>query len=193
MPIAWVLDANAQPTAATAVDILHMASDRITSFIVPFAGPHNCVNSKTCPNRNTATGNNVNADANMPTTPPSPPSPSLSAQPEAVLDETLTPPPPPTTPPAYDPCPFPTKVLWWQTRIAEDDSSTSAKHRAIVGYSDGTVCIVNLEPHCPLVAHTSIERNDGVDEMVTCRDNVMNSMTLIVSISCTCRRCEIYR
>lgn len=32
------------------------------------------------------------------------------------------------------PCPYPTAVIWWQT--------IDGKHSAIIGYSDGSICIV---------------------------------------------------
>lgn len=33
-----------------------------------------------------------------------------------------------------DPCPYPMSVCWWKT--------LDGKHCAIIGYSDGTICIV---------------------------------------------------
>lgn len=92
-----------------------------------------------------------------------------------------------------DPCPYPTSVCWWKT--------LDGKHCAIIGYSDGTICIVGkeefvymcilillknvfhigLEPHCPLVAHTSIERG-AVIQMVICRDAILNNVTLLVTL-----------
>lgn len=72
-----------------------------------------------------------------------------------------------------DPCPYPTSVCWWKT--------LDGKHCAIIGYSDGTICIVGLEPHCPLVAHTSIGRG-AVIQMVICRDAILNNVTLMVNV-----------
>lgn len=168
----------------------HLAADRITSFVVPFAGPHNCPNSKTCPNnllrarRDDANDAIIGAD-NAGTAAHNATVGDAQWSPLADAFEEFTPDGPlmgagdaaAARTSCLDPCPFPTAVLWWQT-LSDD-----GKQRAIVGYSDGSVCIVGLEPHCPLVAHTRIERGGGIVEMVICRDNVLSNVTLMVRMN----------
>lgn len=168
MPVTWILDR--QPSH----EHFHLATENITSFIVPFAGPHECPNSKTCPNNR----NGV------------PPLIDSSVQPQDAFTSYTTNPFESTFSDnecnltigdhassnglynsffsigehvgannnhrrhseaqhddlrwlgnngnpearAADPCPFPTSVCWWKT--------LDGKHCSIIGYSDGTICIV---------------------------------------------------
>lgn len=80
-----------------------------------------------------------------------------------------------------EPCPFPMSVVWWVTSKSEDPNSR--QHRAIIGYSDGSICIVALTPNCPFIANTAIEvRSGGVQRMTICRDPILKSVSLLVSI-----------
>lgn len=91
-------------------------------------------------------------------------------------------------------CPYPTACVWWQTKRRQD--------RAIVGYSDGSVCFLckwtvakvycdsirsflisllflsALTPNCPFIANTSLA--DSVVSFDICRDTSGQTVTLLV-------------
>lgn len=123
----------------------------ITSYVVPFVGPHECPNPRTCPNnfyrppqveqslKSSSSSNAAAAptldelyskqsvDRLLSATDAS--STYFDTEPEAG---------PGTVPAGHNTdgivCPYPTAVVWWQTRRRQD--------RAIVGYSDGSVCFL---------------------------------------------------
>lgn len=72
------------------------------------------------------------------------------------------------------PCPYPTCVLWWYTLNCEN--------RAIVGYSDGTICFVGLTPNCPFIANTSVEKG-AIDKLTICKDSSMEIISLMINTS----------
>lgn len=91
----------------------------------------------------------------------------------------------------HDQCPYPSCVVWWRT--------LDGRHSAIIGYSDGSICIVGrtstkkffffilklnfkflaLRPNCPLIANTCIERG-AITKMVICTDSILNNVTVMV-------------
>lgn len=72
------------------------------------------------------------------------------------------------------PCPYPTCVLWWYTLNCEN--------RAIVGYSDGTICFVGLTPNCPFIANTSVEKG-AIEKLTICKDSSMEIISLMINTS----------
>lgn len=53
VPILWILNPNAQQhTDQEAWTSWPFRFDEITSFVIPFSGPHECPNPRTCPNNN---------------------------------------------------------------------------------------------------------------------------------------------
>lgn len=195
VPVCWVLDRN-KPSNES----FPLASEQITSFIVPFAGPHECPNSKTCPN-NAGTGddaslastngggrdrlssadsvvagpaaaavdtfsaldinelvasdglyntfffksntdnNNVIEEASSTTTTTVP---SVGADGQHINgtvgncdcadDVNDAEPQMVESKDVENPCPYPCCVVWWRT--------LDARNCAIIGYSDGSICIV---------------------------------------------------
>lgn len=184
VPLNWVMDNQ------TASNEFHFSQNKISSFIIPFAGPHECPNSRKCPNNsfgkndlvgryssvgkfstsdiqhmvtssnslynafysasNVVENNNLQEKEN-----------SLVAEAIGIRSEDH-----------LNPCPYPTSVVWWQT--------LNLKQSAIIGYSDGSICMVGLVPDCPLIANTSISRG-AVMKMVICKDSTMNNISLMVS------------
>lgn len=71
-------------------------------------------------------------------------------------------------------CPYPTAIAWWQT--------IAGHYRAIVGYSEGTICMVALTLNCPFIGSTSVERG-AIDRLVVCRDNASETITLMINTS----------
>lgn len=69
-------------------------------------------------------------------------------------------------------CPYPTCITWWET--------LSNDNRAILGYSDGSLCVVGLTEKCPLIGYTYVERG-GVEKLLICRDNNMDTITLMIN------------
>lgn len=168
----------------------HFSQNKISTFIIPFAGPHECPNSRKCPNNsfdkhdpvvNKSVGKYSTTDIEQMTSSNSLYNAFYSA-PDVVennnLNETEKRSDHDTTTVNHEsekkvnPCPFPTSVVWWQT--------LSLKQSAIIGYSDGSICMVKLEPDCPLIANTSISRG-AVVKMVICKDSTMNNVSLMVS------------
>lgn len=71
-------------------------------------------------------------------------------------------------------CPYPTAVAWWKT--------INGHYRAIIGYSEGTICVVALTINCPFIGSTAVERG-AVEKLVICRDNNAETITLMVNTS----------
>lgn len=73
---------------------------------------------------------------------------------------------------ASNTCPYPLSVVWWRT--------LEGVNRAVIGYSDGSICFVGLSPNCPFVASTAVE-SGSVVKLLICRDNTFDSVMLLVS------------
>lgn len=71
-------------------------------------------------------------------------------------------------------CPYPKCCIWWQTNNGDQ--------RAIIGYSEGTICIVRLTINCPFIGTCSVERGN-VEQLVICRDNNSETVTLMINTS----------
>lgn len=160
IPVLWILHRK------LALDDFHLAGEKITSFIVPFAGPHECPNSKTCPNNGDDTISNESSPESLMGNNNFNGFPSATNQMDELYNKffmndslesnfenidigamsndeasnlcgnTLA-----TAKSSLDndsfqplPCPYPTSCVWWQT--------FDGKHCAIIGYSDGSICIV---------------------------------------------------
>lgn len=124
----------------------------ITSYVIPFVGPHECPNPRTCPNnfyrppneelekslktitadlKKAATLDDLYSTQSVDRLLSTRESTSTYCNSEDATAE--------ETPPKNDNvvgtvCPYPTAVVWWQTKRRQD--------RAIVGYSDGSVCFL---------------------------------------------------
>ncbi|GAB0090587.1 uncharacterized protein DMENIID0001_053250 [Sergentomyia squamirostris] len=176
------------------------SNEQITSYIIPFVGPHECPNPRTCPNNFYK-----------------PPSAELETSLRSIggtetdsekltLDElyskqridkllatysvsstysdAMASNPEENTPSPAElkqdstkeastssPCPFPTAVVWWHTG--------KGKNRAIIGYSDGSIFIVSLTPNCPLIAYTSIP-GCCIGKLRICNDACGDTTTLLI-------------
>ncbi|XP_055592814.1 uncharacterized protein LOC129744353 [Uranotaenia lowii] len=71
-------------------------------------------------------------------------------------------------------CPYPTCCSWWKT--------LSDEPRAILGYSDGSICVVALTPNCPFLGNTNCERG-SIEKLVICQDNSMETISLMINTS----------
>uniref|UniRef100_A0A336MDR2 CSON000052 protein n=1 Tax=Culicoides sonorensis TaxID=179676 RepID=A0A336MDR2_CULSO len=71
-------------------------------------------------------------------------------------------------------CPYPKSCIWWQTNNGDQ--------RAIIGYSEGTICIVRLTINCPFIGTCSVERGN-IEQLVICRDNNSETVTLMINTS----------
>lgn len=170
----------------------HFSQNKISTFIIPFAGPHECPNSRKCPNNSFDKHDAVvhNAVSKFSTTDIAQMTSSNSVYnafysavdsaaennnsnvvEEQSLNETIA--ANQENEKNLNPCPYPTSVVWWQT--------LNSKQSAIIGYSDGSICMVRLEPDCPLIANTSISRG-AVIKMVICKDSTMNNVSLMVRL-----------
>ena len=124
---------------------------QITSYVVPFVGPHECPNPRTCPNNFYRPSVGLERSLKgLGDVPPSTLDELYSTESVdrllAARDVTSTyfrqegeeeeQEGQPVTPSEESKmvCPSPTAVIWWQTKRNQD--------RAIVGYSDGSVCFL---------------------------------------------------
>lgn len=73
-------------------------------------------------------------------------------------------------------CPYPKSCIWWQT--------SNGDQRAIIGYSEGTICIVRLTINCPFIGTCSVERGN-IEQLIICRDNNLGTVTLMINTSMT--------
>lgn len=162
IPVLWIL------YRTLAVDDFHLAGEKITSFIVPFAGPHECPNSKTCPNNGDDTISSESSSGSLMLNNDPNGFPSTNQMDELYnkffMNDTLEStfenidigavPKDESSNLRYNafersstakssldnesyqplPCPYPTSCVWWQT--------FDGKQCAIIGYSDGSICIV---------------------------------------------------
>lgn len=217
VPILWIISPDCGLKTTTSQEIENFywpfRSDEITSFIVPFSGPHECSNSKTCPN-------NVNANAEIDGddsvdrddgtdkyTPTQINEMVLSNilyqtfylnderndESTAVVDENgdvhsiiekspdeceKTLPDDGAEQRLRGNCPYPLSVAWWVTSKSDEQNR---QHRALIGYSDGSICVVGLTPNCPYIASTSIDsKSGGIEKMTICRDPIVKSVSLLV-------------
>lgn len=179
VPLNWIMDGTVVSNE------FHFSQNKISTFIIPFAGPHECPNSRKCPNNSfdkhdpvvnkfsttdienmTSSNSLYNAFYSV-----SVENNNSSEKEQSEGDEVAS----RENENNLNPCPYPTSVVWWQT--------LNLKQSAIIGYSDGSICMVRLEPDCPLIASTSISRG-AVMKMVICKDSTMNNVSLMVSFLC---------
>lgn len=181
VPLNWVMDGTVSSNE------FHFSQNKISTFIIPFAGPHECPNSRKCPNNSfdkhdpvvysAAVSRFSTSDIARMTSSNSVYNAFYSA-PDVIENNNLNRREQHPTAGSHEnernanPCPYPTSVVWWQT--------LNQKQSAIIGYSDGSICMVRLEPDCPLIANTSISRG-AVIKMVMCKDSTMNNVSLMVS------------
>lgn len=219
VPILWIINPECGLKTTTSQEIENFywsfRSDEITSFVVPFSGPHECSNSKTCPNNaNDTVVNNTETSADHRDNGVEKYTPAQIN--EMVLSNGLY-----RTfylnderndeltamtfdanndaqstlekrtrgckemPPEYggelnsdSNCPYPLAVVWWVTSKSDEQNQ---QHRALIGYSDGSICVVGLTPNCPLIANTSIDsKSGGIEKMTICRDPIVKSVSLLV-------------
>lgn len=222
VPILWVINPGLRTTTSQEIETFYwpFRSDEITSFIVPFSGPHECSNSKTCPN-NTNVGDNVQATADNRNSDKYTPTqinemvlannayqsfylqsnqPGCSFESNVIdsvsaknnklnMDESgldscdKCPSSEQCDTQDQDEsiernCPYPLSVMWWSpAKLVEH----SHQHRAIIGYSDGSICVVGLAPNCPFIANTLIDRKSGgIIRMIICRETTINNVSLLV-------------
>ncbi|XP_050082289.1 uncharacterized protein LOC126569330 [Anopheles aquasalis] len=71
-------------------------------------------------------------------------------------------------------CPYPTCCSWWRTLANEP--------RAILGYSDGSICVVALTPNCPFLGNTNCERG-SIEKLIICQDYSMETISLMINTS----------
>lgn len=222
VPILWIIDPEFGLKTTTSQEIENFywlfRSDEITSFIVPFSGPHECSNSKTCPNNTNQNviqrdrysiidpedkytpeqinemvlSNNVYQAFYMPNNSAKRNSAlsnvdqMLASCDEHSSDAVSVAEKSPdgcekkfSESEATAGCPFPQSVVWWSTSKLNEQNP---QHRAIIGYSDGSICVVGLAPNCPFIANTSIEsKSGGISQMFICRDSIFNNVSLLVS------------
>lgn len=207
VPILWIINPECGLKTTTSQEIENFywpfRSDEITSFIVPFSGPHECSNSKTCPNNADASTTNESSaspdngdDENDKYTPTQINEIVLSNnlyQPFYLNDERIeesncggngVEPVNETEPNSDGNCPYPLSVVWWATTKCDEQNQ---QHRALIGYSDGSICVVGLTPNCPFIANTSIDsKSGGVEKMTICRDPIVKSVSLLVRRSPNC-------
>ncbi|XP_050340209.1 uncharacterized protein LOC126766471 isoform X2 [Bactrocera neohumeralis] len=219
------------------------STTQITSYIIPFVGPHECPNSKRCPNQATFSETiskqpppviptaaaaedkadsvcdeqekheagaeseqladtekistsresiaqasqllvevevniepklpaNINLDAYSHDVPPS--MLASTAPPNVVEDKTGNSQVMATSFMASVTCPYPLAVVWWQT--------IDGVNRAVIGYSDGSICFVGLSPNCPFVASTAIDTGSVV-KLLICKDSTFESVMLLITSS----------
>lgn len=221
------MDKSFLDSTATDTQLLPFSTSQVTSYIIPFVGPHECPNSKRCPNPTTkydhksphtielsskvSVSQQAKGDENDKELPKqvessnaneakrnSPVKELIKAEDSNVeslaqnIPKEMLDPQQPTTSGAdktgnsqvkstsfmaSNTCPYPLSVKWWRT--------SEGAHRAIIGYSDGSICFVDLSPNCPFVASTAIETGSVV-KLVICRDITFESVLLLVTLFALC-------
>lgn len=212
VPILWIINPACGLKTTTSQEIEKFywpfRSDEITSFIVPFSGPHECTNSKTCPNnaadadasagrdddnekytpaqinemvlsnslyqtfylsedRNEESASLVHDNGDAQSVAEKSPDGCEKTLPDDGADQKID-----------GNCPYPLSVVWWVTPKCDEQNR---QHRALIGYSDGSICVVGLTPNCPFIANTSIDsKSGGIEKMAICRDPIVKSVTLLV-------------
>lgn len=224
LPILWIINLELGLKTTTSQELENFywpfRSDEIVSFIVPFSGPHECSNSKTCPNKTTPRANHKSHSTNhedsadkyspehinecvlssniyqsmyMPSNELKGSGADMQSSDEnnseviSIVEKS----PDGSEKEIYEfnhhsaentvgVCPFPLSVVWWCTSRHDEQNN---QHRAIIGYSDGSICVVGLAPNCPFIANTSIEsKSGGILQMVICRDTIVKSVSLLVRL-----------
>ncbi|XP_037707315.1 uncharacterized protein LOC119545661 isoform X1 [Drosophila subpulchrella] len=182
------------------------STTQVTSYIIPFVGPHECPNSKKCPNHSAGLGEqpptveqlaeNIEQVRLQEAEEEQENEPLGHDLPEHMLvrnsgpEESGVQPPQQQQMPTIDAtgnsqvmatsfmasktCPYPLSVVWWKTN--------SGQNRAIIGYSDGSICFVGLSPNCPMIASTAIE-NGSVMRLVICKDKAYDGVMLLITSS----------
>ncbi|EDW83017.2 uncharacterized protein Dwil_GK22629 [Drosophila willistoni] len=186
------------------------STTQVTSYIIPFVGPHECPNSKKCPNHsasglfkekqdqqeeqeqverlaNLADNIKLEGDEDVEPLGHELPQHMLAGnhtdqlqlqQPEQPpvqhFDATGNSQVMATSFMASKTCPYPLSVVWWKTNYG--------LNRAIIGYSDGSICFVGLSPNCPMIASTAIE-NGSVMRLLICKDNTFDGVMLLITSS----------
>ncbi|XP_017020460.1 uncharacterized protein ca [Drosophila kikkawai] len=183
------------------------STSQVTSYIIPFVGPHECPNSKKCPNHSSGLDdpivpepveqlagnletlrleaeeplghdlpehmlvrNSDQADASASQQPPQEQQPPLVQPFDGTGNSQVM----ATSFMASKTCPYPLSVVWWKTN--------TGLNRAIIGYSDGSICFVGLSPNCPMIASTAIE-NGSVMRLVICKDKAYDGVMLLITSS----------
>ncbi|KAH8294088.1 hypothetical protein KR054_008343 [Drosophila jambulina] len=173
------------------------STSQVTSYIIPFVGPHECPNSKKCPNHSSGLGldprvpvepveqlagnlENLKLEAEEPLGHDLPEHMLVrnseqeqqpQQEPQPAVDATGNSQVMATSFMASKTCPYPLSVVWWKTN--------TGLNRAIIGYSDGSICFVGLSPNCPMIASTAIE-NGSVMRLVICKDKAYDGVMLLV-------------
>lgn len=244
IPILWIINPEFGLKTTTSQEIENFywpfRSDEITSFIVPFSGPHECSNSKTCPNnsningnystqnasnghndsdadnddddkytpaqinevvlsnnayqsfylqtnelkRNTESTSQTNDEQNSDGISVAEKSPDGCEKNLTNIDTTKD----QVQQVIEGNCPYPLSVVWWNTSKTIEQNH---QHRSIIGYSDGSICIVGIAPNCPFIANTSIDnKSGGITQMTICRDTIIKNVSLLVSSMLCCCMCD---
>lgn len=207
VPILWIINPECGLKTTTSQEIENFywpfRSDEITSFIVPFSGPHECSNSKTCPNNANDTDASADKDDDNDKYTPAQINEMVLSNSlyqsfymnEERIDESdklvheKSPdgcekqlPDEGSEPKVDGNCPYPLSVVWW---IPSKCDEQNRQHRALIGYSDGSICVVGLTPNCPFIANTSIDnKSGGIEKMTICRDPIVKSVSLLVRCIC---------
>ncbi|XP_017874153.1 PREDICTED: uncharacterized protein LOC108621381 [Drosophila arizonae] len=184
------------------------STTQVTSYIIPFVGPHECPNSKKCPNYSTAQSESQEHQWNLDQVADQLQHVKLDKEAENVDDEeplghelpehllvnadsmdmpgeSVQVQAPPfdatgnsqvmaTSFMASKTCPYPLSVVWWKTYYG--------LNRAIIGYSDGSICFVGLSPNCPMIASTAIQTGSVV-RLTICKDNTFDGVMLLITSS----------
>ncbi|KAL7016596.1 hypothetical protein ACKWTF_010066 [Chironomus riparius] len=74
-------------------------------------------------------------------------------------------------------CPIPTSIIWWRTTHAEYN-----QNRAIIGYSDGCIVVVQLVNNCPFVGNTSVEKG-AIEKFAICKGTSCDTIYLMINTS----------
>uniref|UniRef100_A0A6B2ENE5 E3 ubiquitin-protein ligase herc2 n=1 Tax=Phlebotomus kandelakii TaxID=1109342 RepID=A0A6B2ENE5_9DIPT len=162
------------------------SNEQITSYIIPFVGPHECPNPRTCPN-NFYRPPSVELESSLRRIGGTESEKltldelyskqridkllSTYSVPSTYSDTAGAETSPEAATGTSSPCPYPTAVVWWQT--------SKCKNRAIIGYSDGSISIVSLTSNCPLIAYTLVS-GCSIEKLRICRDACGETTTLLI-------------
>lgn len=177
VPILWILNPNAQKNDGNGP--WPFRHDEITSFVVPFSGPHECPNPRTCPNNNknikkratgTTNGENRSNELNLmyddvpenfeekyspeqenkevlsesshqtDTSPVEEHMSNIEMSSDGDSDIGIL--SDPNDRNEHQNCPYPTAAVWWTIATRRDPVQNLRENRVIIGYSDGSICVV---------------------------------------------------
>ncbi|KAH8312815.1 hypothetical protein KR044_013053 [Drosophila immigrans] len=163
------------------------SSSQVTSYIIPFVGPHECPNSQQCPNHAAQPVDELSQqlqqvdldeeqeELQQPLGHELPQHMLANNPPAAAADATGNSQVMASSFMASKTCPYPLSVVWWKTY--------SGLNRAIIGYSDGSICFVGLSPNCPMIASTSIQHGSVV-RLTICKDSAtFDGVMLLITSS----------